>query len=105
MAKTTYKTGAEFYTGPVCYRDGWHWTVVENAAGYHDPGERLVCEDTPDGSEFRYRLATAADTRSWHDRKHGQFVQVVMEDGAAGITVTAEEAAAIREFLDQRRGQ
>ena len=60
----------DYYDGPVYYQDGWHYT---------DDGQRLVLEDTEDGSESRYRLATDADTRSWHDRKHRQFVNAEFE--------------------------
>lgn len=87
---------AKKYTGDVCYEDGWHYAV--DADG--QPGERLVCED--DGS---YRIATDADTESWHDRKHGQFVTIEMEDGSAGLTVTADEMALIEELLAKKRGQ
>jgi hypothetical protein len=59
------------YEGPVCYADGWHHAVDENG----DPGDRLYLND--DGS---YRLAEDGD-ESWHNRKHGQFVQVELEDG------------------------
>lgn len=95
----------EYYDGPVCYQDGWHWTVVTGPDGYDLPGEKLHLEDTADGSESRYRLATGDDTRSWHDRKHGQFVQIDLEDGQAGVTVTQEELDAINEFLAKRRGE
>jgi hypothetical protein len=90
---------AEIYEGDVAYQDGWHYAVGED----NQLGERLVLEDTADGSESRYRLANDADTASWHDRKHGQFVQINMEDGTPGVTVTAEEMQAVQEFLDQRR--
>lgn len=82
------------YEGPVCYADGWHMTVDENG----QPGERLFLED--DGT---YRTAEEGD-ESWHDRKHGQFVSIELEDGQAGATVTAEEFEAIQELLAQRRG-
>jgi hypothetical protein len=131
----------DYYTGPVCYRDGWHWTVVTDAgdkarrvelaevalkhaqkngdagriaaaqseldevqAHPHDAtGQRLHLEDTADGSQFRYRLATDADVRSWHDRRHGQFAHIQLEGGAGGMTVTADELGAITEFLAGRR--
>ena len=82
------------YTGPVVYKDGWHYSVDEN----DQPDQRLVLED--DGS---YRLATEDDT-SWHDRKHGQFASIALEDGGAGITVTADELDAIQQLLAERRG-
>lgn len=132
---------AEVYEGPVCYRDGWHWTVVSDAADKarrvelaevtlkhakkasdkdqiaaaeelltevlahpHDiPGERLVLEDTEDGFQFRYRLATPADTRSWHDRKHRLFSVIELEDGQPGLTVTPDELADLKKFLAERR--
>jgi hypothetical protein len=59
------------YEGPVCYADGWHLSVDEDG----NPGDRLFLDD--DGT---YRLAEDGD-ESWHDRKHGQFVQVELEDG------------------------
>jgi hypothetical protein len=104
---------ATYYDGDVCYQDdGWHYTAIDHPGGvgngepghvYQVPGERLVLEDTADGTASRYRLATDADTKSWHDRKHGQFVGIAFEDGTPGVTVTAEEMQAIQEFLDQRR--
>ena len=90
----------DYYTGPVCYQDGWHYSVDEN----EQPGERLHLEDTADGSKSRYRLATESDTRSWHDRKHGQFAHIALEDGGAGLTVTADELDAIQALLAERRG-
>lgn len=131
----------DFYTGPVCYQDGWHYTVVDDpdareralavaqahvdhttrtgspddvAAAeaeladvqqrrFEKPGDRLHLEDSPDGSESRYRLATDADTRSWHDRKHGRYAQIAFADGTPGMTVTADEMQAIQAFLEQRR--
>lgn len=122
-----------FYSGPVCYRDGWHWSTTTDGNGDEQPDRKLVLEDRfvfdgqpytgivttvsgelhatdGDGSpigelqvETRYRFATDTDV-SWHDRKHGQFVTVEMEDGTRGITVTADEADAVRRFLDERRG-
>lgn len=84
----------DFYTGPVCYQDGWHYSVDE-----HDqPGDRLVLQD--DG---RFRFATG-DDRSWHEHAHGQYAHIALEDGGAGITVTAEELDAITQFLAERRG-
>ena len=96
--------GDGYYTGAVCYQDGWHYTVVPTKGGGEEPGERLVLEDTADGSASRYRLATDADTRSWHDRKHRQFVLLTPEGGAQGVSVTAGEMAEIRKLLDERRG-
>jgi len=106
-------TKAAYYTGPVCYLDGWHYTVVPNPDGlgngdkghvYDAPGEKLVLEDNEDGTEFRYRLATDEDTRSWHDRKHRAFATVEYEDGEQpGLRVTADDMAAIREFLETRK--
>lgn len=90
---------ADYYTGPVCYQDGWHYTVDEN----EQPGVKLHLEDTDGGEKFRYRLATEHDA-SWHDRKHGQHVEVKLEDGGAGLTVTQDELGAIQQFLNERRG-
>lgn len=81
------------YTGPVAYQDGWHVTV--DADG--NPGDRLFLDD--DGT---YRLAQNGD-ESWHDRKHGQFVQVEFEDGQPAATVTQEDWQAIQEFLAGRK--
>lgn len=95
----------DYYTGPVCYQDGWHYTVMTGPDGYDAPGEKLHLEDTADGSEFRYRLATEDDA-SWHDRKHGQYTHIEFEDGSAtGVSVTANELSAIQAFLDERRGK
>jgi len=82
------------YCGGVCYQDGWHYSVDEN----DQPDQRLVLED--DGS---YRLANEDDA-SWHDRKHGQFAHIELEDGGAGLTVTADELDAIQQLLAERRG-
>lgn len=76
------------YEGPVCYADGWHLSVDEGG----NPADRLFLED--DGT---YRLAEAGD-ESWHTRKHGQFVSVEFEDGAAQVVPRAEWEA----FLAQR---
>jgi len=92
MAETTY-------SGDVCYQDGWHMSVVKDAAGHDVPGERLFLED--DGS---YRLAVDGDL-SWHDRHHQRFVNVVMEDGSQSEQVSAEEFAAIQDLLKQKRGE
>lgn len=94
----------DYYTGPVAYQDGWHHAVTEDSEGNATIiGDRLVLEDTEDGSASRYRLATEADTRSWHDRKHRQYVSVVMEDGTA-VKVTPDEMQAIQELLNEKRG-
>lgn len=53
------------YDGPVCYRDGWHWTV----GGDGEPGKKLYLDD----ETGVYRAAAATD-ESWHDRHHQQFV-------------------------------
>jgi hypothetical protein len=84
----------------VCYVDGWHHAVVEGPDGYEVPGDRLVLED--DGT---YRPATDADTESWHDRKHASFTLLVPEGGQPAVAVTADEMDAVRELLDERRGQ
>lgn len=96
---------AAYYEGPVCYVDGWHHAVVTDPTDGDIPGERLVLEDNDDGSLSRYRLATDADTSSWHDRKHRQFASIVMEDGEPGLRVTAEDLAAIKEFLASKGGE
>lgn len=83
----------------VCFLDGWHYAVVQDADGADVPGDRLVLED--DGS---YRLATDADTETWHDRKHIRYATVELEDGTASVRVTAEEMEAIRQMLDEKRG-
>jgi hypothetical protein len=85
---------ADYYTGPVCYQDGWHYSVDEN----DQPDKRLYLNE--DGS---YRHANEDDA-SWHDRQHGQYVHVALEDGGAGLTVTADELAAIEQLLAERRG-
>lgn len=88
----------ELYDGPVCYFDGWHYTVVAGGGG-DVPGARLVLED--DGS---YRIAAPEDTESWHDRKHAAFTLVVPEGGVASVVVSAEEMVAVAELLAERRG-
>lgn len=70
------------YDGPVCYQDGWHWSVVSDENGNQQPDKKLHLEDSEDGTLSRYRFATAKDTRSWHDRKHKQFVEVQMAEEA-----------------------
>lgn len=75
---------------------------VEDAP-FHIPGEKLHLEDSEDGSLSRYRLATDADGRSWHDRKHSRFASFDLEDGSDGIRVTEEELGPMKEFLDGLR--
>ncbi len=84
--------GGETYDGPVSHVDGHAFSVLPAGS-----------EPQPLTSESRYRLATDADSKSWHDRKHARFVTFGFEDGTPGMTVTADEMAAIQEFLDQRR--
>ena len=92
----------EYYEGPVCYcDDGWHYTVVQDENGWDVPGEKLHLEDTEDGSQFRYRLATEADTQSWHERKHKTFVTIERDDGGESIKVTPEQFEQIKEMLGQ----
>ena len=86
---------ADYYTGPVCYQDGWHYSVDEN----DQPDKRLYL-DEKDGS---YRYATDED-KSWHERQHGQYAHIALEDGGAGLTVTADELDAIQALLAERRG-
>jgi len=57
------------YEGPVCYQDGWHWTVVPDGNGDDQPGEKLTLDG--DG----YRIAELADP-SWHDQHHQQFAEI-----------------------------
>lgn len=85
------------YEGPVCYLDGWHWSVVDDGAGGEQPGERLVLED--DGT---YRAAADEDV-SWHERKHQRFATVEMEDGGPGVRVSEQELAAVQELLARLR--
>jgi hypothetical protein len=54
------------YEGPVCFVDGWHYSVKNGA-----PDKKLFLEDN--GS---YRYAVKGDP-SWNARKHERFVQVV----------------------------
>lgn len=63
------------YKGPVCYQDGWHYTVVKDSAksaefpdGHDVPGEKLYMED--DGT---FRLAAGGDL-SHHERHHQKFL-------------------------------
>lgn len=81
----------------VCYRDGWHWSVVPDADGNDTPGVRLFLDD--DGE---YRVAAEEDA-SWHERKHERFATVEMADGGAGLRVSAEEMAEIQLLLAERR--
>jgi hypothetical protein len=75
------------------------------AHSHQVPDQRLVLEDNEDGSLSRYRLATEADTRSWHDRKGKRAVGIVLTapDGEQ-VQVDADEMAAIQALLDERRG-
>jgi hypothetical protein len=91
-AKTT-----DMYDGPVCYQDGWHWSIKEADDGGHEPDAKLFLDD--DGS---YRIAAETD-ESWHDRKHERLATIDMEDGAPGLRVTADEFDAVKEFLNDRR--
>lgn len=93
------KQGEGSYTGPVCFLDGWHYTVVTDGAGNDAPGERLVTDG--DGS---YRPATDADT-SHNDRHATGFVDIALEDGAPGARVTPDEFEAVQQFLRERRGE
>jgi len=69
------------------------------------PDQRLVLEDDDEGNS-RYRLATDADTRSWHERKHRRFANIVLEDGVQpGLQVDQNEYEAIQEMLKKRRGE
>lgn len=96
----------EAYDGPVCYLDGWHYTVVADPSGsetpegrpHEIPGDRLYLDD--DGA---YRYATDDDTASWHDRKHVGYARIAMEGGQAGLDVSPEEFEAIQEMLRERR--
>jgi len=82
----------------VCFVDGWHHEVVQDADGNDVPGARLVLED--DGS---FRPATDDDTNSWNERKHQRFADVVMEDGSGGMRVTPEEMIVIQETIRKIR--
>ena len=87
----------DIYEGSVCYQDGWHYSVIQDANGYDIPDAKLFLDD--DGT---YRLATD-DDESWHDRKHGQFATIELEDGdQPGLTVSTDDMAAIKEFLAAR---
>jgi hypothetical protein len=91
------KPGDE-YTGPVCYADGWHWTVVPAGDGGEEPDAKLTL-----GDDGVYRLA-ADDDASWHARKHMRYARVEMEGGQAGVEVSAEEFDAIQQMLREKRG-
>lgn len=93
-------TAGATYDGPVCYLDGWHYAVVPDEAGHDQPGDRLAL-----GDDGVYRVAAAADTESWHDRKHRGFVLMTPEGGAVGVAVTADEMAEIQKLLDERRAE
>ena len=54
------------YTGPVCFRDGWHWSVDAD----DQPDQKLYLED--DGT---YRPAADGDL-SWFERYHKQYTNV-----------------------------
>lgn len=88
----------ETYEGPVCFQDGWHYSVVPDASGNDTPGVQLFLED-----DDTYRTVEAGD-ESWQARKQVAFTLVVPEDGAPGVAVTAEEMTAIQALLDQSRG-
>lgn len=92
---------SDIYTGPVCFMDGWHHTVATDGDGNDTPGDRLVTDG--DGV---YRLATDADTDD-HNARHGtgRLLQVALEDGSPGATVTADEFDAIQQLLRDRRGE
>jgi len=62
------KPKSDLYQGDVCYRDGWHWSVVDG-----EPGVRLVLDE----AEGTFRVATDTD-KSWHERHHGVTVTVEM---------------------------
>jgi hypothetical protein len=74
------------------------------AHSHQVPDQRLVLEDDDQGNS-RYRLATDADTRSWHDRKGVNVAPIVLTppDGEQ-VAVSADEMAAIQALLDERRG-
>ena len=86
------------YSGGICYQDGWHYSTRIDESDQEVPDKRLYANE--DGS---YRYATEDDA-SWHDRKHGQFAHIALEDGGAGLTVTADELDAITQLLAERRG-
>lgn len=73
------------------------------AAPFHVPGEKLHLEDSEDGSQSRYRLATDADEQSWHDRKHKSYATFSLEDASDGIRVTEDELGPMKDYLEQLR--
>lgn len=81
----------------VCYLDGWHYSLKDDGAGGEEPDVRVVLDD--DGT---YREATDDDV-SWHDRMHGRFATIEMEDASPGLTVTADDMAEIKAFLAERK--
>lgn len=81
----------------VCYLDGWHWSVKDDGNGGEEPDIKLFLEH--DGT---YRAATDGD-QSWHDRAHGRFATIEMEDATPGLTVTADDMADIKAFLAERK--
>jgi hypothetical protein len=99
MAKTYTPPSA--YTGPVRYQDGWHWALETDPDGGNPRlGAKLFLED--DGT---YRAAIDGDA-SWHDRKHGQFMTIEMEDKSQpGMTVSKDDFDAIQAFLAERKGE
>lgn len=87
------------WNGPVAYLDGWHWSVVTDAAGVESLADKLYLED--DGT---FRLAVDGDA-SWQDRKFVRYAMIVPEDGQPGISVSADELAFVTEQLAQRRAE
>lgn len=83
--------------------DAENSVALAKSHSYDTPGERLFLDDTDPGNPF-YRLAVDGD-QSWHDRKHRQFSLIEMESGAPAVQVNADEMAAIKKMLDDRRGQ
>lgn len=67
-----FKSGP--YAGPVCYADGWHWSVKTKRSGQQVPDRKLVLEDNG-----TYRFAKRGDA-SWHGRKHEQFVDLLRSE-------------------------
>lgn len=62
------------YTGPVCYADGWHWSVKKDKNGYDVPDQKLFLEDNG-----TYRFAQKGDP-SWHGRKHENYVDLLRSE-------------------------
>ncbi len=89
---------ADTYTGPVYYRDGWHWTTDIGPDGETVEQQKLYLED--DGT---YRIAEDGD-ESWHDRKHQRFATFELEDASASTRVSEQELDAINELLGRMRG-